>query len=193
MKSSSVFFLSLIAAVGLIAGGCSSDNSLSSAPTAVSAGNGHLEGQLVADTGAQFSSAFLAAQTASSSSSVYPLSGVTVELLQNGQVIATTVTDEYGRFHFLNLPAGEYDVRAVGQDGAVIHDHITVTPNQTVAVFGRVMSGACLWAEENGTQWEEMSQGRHWGNSFEGAAPGTGYWHDGQTWCDGSGPHGPHE
>ena len=192
MKSSVVFFLALMAAVGMIAGGCGSENSSSSSPTAISAGNGHLEGQLVADTGAQFSSAVLAAQT-TSSSSVYPLSGVTVELLQNNQVIATTVTDEYGRFHFLNLPAGEYDVRAVGQDGAVIHDHITVTPNQTVAVFGRVMSGDCLWAEEYGTRWEEMSQGGHWGNGFEGAAPDAGYWHDGESWCDGSGPHGPHK
>ncbi|GAK52543.1 hypothetical protein U14_03794 [Candidatus Moduliflexus flocculans] len=193
MKLSSSLLVVLIAAIAMIAGGCSSNDSSSpSAPVTLSAGNGQLEGQLVADAGTQFSKVFLAAQAAPASS-VYPLSGVTVELLQNGQVVATTVTDEYGRFQFVALAAGDYDVRAVAPDGAVVHDHVTVTPNQTVAVFGRVMSGDCLWSEELGPRWDDMPRGDHWGQGFQGAAPGTGYWHDGQTWCDpqGSGPHGP--
>jgi len=193
MKSSLSLLVMLLAAIGLIASGCSSsDSSSPSSPVTLSAGNGQLEGQLVADAGTQFSKVFLAAQ-AVSASSVYPLSGVTVELLQNGQVVATTVTDEYGRFQFAALPAGDYDVRAVAPDGAVVHDHVTVTPNQTVAVFGRVMSGDCLWSEELGPHWNDMPRGDYWGQGFQGAAPGAGYWHDGQTWCDpqGSGPHGP--
>ncbi len=191
MKPTYSFLVLLITAISLIAGGCSNDSSSPSAPATLSSGNGQMEGQLVADAGTQFSNAFLAAQTATSSS-VYPLSGVTVELLQNGAVVATTVTDEYGRFHFLDLPAGEYAVRAVASDGTVIHQHVSVTPNQTVAVYGRVMSGECLWSEESGSRWNEMPQGNHWGDGFQGAAPGSGYWHDGQTWCDpqGSGPHG---
>ena len=192
MKSAQSFLLLLMAVIAMIAGGCSSDSSSSSAPTTLAVGNGQLEGQLVANAGTQFSKVSLAAQT-TPSTSVYPLSGVTVELLQNGQVVATTVTDEYGRFQFLDLPAGEYDVRAVAPDGAVIHDHVTITSNQTVVVYGRVVSGDCLWSEEAGSLWDEMAQGGHWGNGFQGAAPGSGYWHDGQTWCDpqGSCPHGP--
>lgn len=39
------------------------------------------------------------------------LPGVTVELLQDGEVIGKTRTDEYGRYLFDELPAGEYQVR----------------------------------------------------------------------------------
>lgn len=184
MKCSPFFLLLLIAAVGLIAGGCSNDSSSPSTPATLSAGTepGHLEGQLVAETGTQFSKAFLTAQAITSSSLVYPLGSVTVELLQNGVVVATTMTDEYGRFRFPNLPAGEYDVHAVAPDGAVIHDHVSIAPDQTIAVYGRVISGECLWAEEYGTHWGDMSQGGHWGGGFQGASPGAGCWHDGYGW-----------
>ncbi|QWF23199.1 carboxypeptidase regulatory-like domain-containing protein [Nocardioides sp. LMS-CY] len=40
-----------------------------------------------------------------------PLSGVKVELLRDGKVIATTTTDVHGRYVFDNLPAGTYQVR----------------------------------------------------------------------------------
>lgn len=40
-----------------------------------------------------------------------PLAGVTVELIQDGVVIATTTTDVNGRYVFDNLPAGTYQVR----------------------------------------------------------------------------------
>lgn len=39
------------------------------------------------------------------------LPGVTVELIQDGEVIATTTTDERGRYLFDELPAGEYQVK----------------------------------------------------------------------------------
>ena len=39
------------------------------------------------------------------------LPGVTVELIQDGEVIATTTTDERGRYLFDELPAGEYRVK----------------------------------------------------------------------------------
>ncbi|MFK4760060.1 SdrD B-like domain-containing protein [Microbacterium sp. ZW T5_45] len=39
------------------------------------------------------------------------LPGVTVELIQDGVVIATTTTDDHGRYLFDELPAGEYQVR----------------------------------------------------------------------------------
>jgi hypothetical protein len=45
------------------------------------------------------------------------LSGWTIELLQNGQVIATTVTGADGRFCFLGLGLGDYVVREVPQPG----------------------------------------------------------------------------
>ncbi|WP_300267328.1 SdrD B-like domain-containing protein, partial [Microbacterium sp.] len=39
------------------------------------------------------------------------LPGVTVELIQNGEVIRTTTTDDRGRYIFDQLPAGEYNVK----------------------------------------------------------------------------------
>lgn len=39
------------------------------------------------------------------------LPGVTVELLKDGEVIATTTTDDHGRYLFDELPAGEYQVK----------------------------------------------------------------------------------
>ncbi|MFT4011272.1 MAG: SdrD B-like domain-containing protein [Nocardioidaceae bacterium] len=40
-----------------------------------------------------------------------PLAGVKVQLIKNGKVIATTTTDENGRYVFDNLPAGTYQVK----------------------------------------------------------------------------------
>ena len=39
------------------------------------------------------------------------ISGVTVELIQDGKVIATTVTGEDGLYNFDKLPVGEYTVQ----------------------------------------------------------------------------------
>ncbi|MCS3844610.1 SdrD B-like domain-containing protein [Microbacterium sp. AK031] len=39
------------------------------------------------------------------------LPGVTVELIKGGEVIATTTTDDRGRYMFDELPAGEYEVK----------------------------------------------------------------------------------
>ena len=41
-----------------------------------------------------------------------PLAGVTIELLNEaGDVVATTVTDENGKYEFTNLKPGEYSIR----------------------------------------------------------------------------------
>ncbi|MFS0853403.1 SdrD B-like domain-containing protein [Microbacterium sp. 179-I 3D4 NHS] len=59
------------------------------------------------------------------------LPGVTVELLRDGEVIATTKTDERGRYLFDELPAGEYRVR------------FTLTPEQQKTyVFTQADAGA---------------------------------------------------
>lgn len=163
-----------------------SDNATT--PTAPSAGGaGRLEGQLVADIGAT------AALHRAAIAPVYPISGVTVQLVQDGVVVATATTDEYGRFLFANLAPGTYRVVVVTDGVSVAHDHVVVNPDATVTVFGRVMSGTCLWDETPGPQWDSMPAGTHWGNRFPGASPGQGYWYDGQQWCTpvGSGPHGP--
>ncbi|WP_327584964.1 ABC transporter permease subunit [Nonomuraea sp. NBC_00507] len=39
------------------------------------------------------------------------LPGMTVEAVQNGQVVATTATDDQGAFRFADLPAGSYTIR----------------------------------------------------------------------------------
>ena len=46
-----------------------------------------------------------------------PLGGVTIELVQNGVVIATTTTGPDGTYTFIDLPAGDYTVREVQPDG----------------------------------------------------------------------------
>ena len=186
---------SLVAGVALLTGlflfGCNGSENNSPTSAASPAANGQVEGQLVADAGASFAKSTLSLQ-AVNSAQVYPLSGVTVELARNGAVAATATTDEYGRFHFVSMPAGEYELRAIAADGAVIHEHVSVNADATLTVYGRVLSGDCLWTEEAGSQWDEMPRGQHWGSGFCGAAPGAGYWHDGQQWCDphGSGHHG---
>lgn len=177
--------------------GCSG----SSTSTSPVSGNARIEGQVVADAGLDF------AKTASKSlrdaddapGPVYPVSGATVELLRNGSVIATTTTDEYGRFQFSGLAAGVYDVRVVSGGEAVAHYHAVVAADQSLTIYGRVIDGEYLWDGEYGPgpHWDDMPQGPHWGEGFQGAAPGPGYWHDGQQWCDpqgtpqGTGPHGP--
>ena len=176
--------------------GCGDDNSSSPTTPGLESGTAAIEGQLVADVGTQFAqlTTAIAQSTAAGSPTVYPVSGATVELLQNGTVIATSITDEYGRFQFTNLAPGDYEVRTVAQDGSVARYHVTVSADQTLTVYGRVMSGDCLWSQELGPHWDDMPQGRHWGSGFAGASPGQGCWHDGTQWCDpvGTGPHGPH-
>jgi hypothetical protein len=175
----------------LLVGGCGDSSSITSTSSGV------IEGQLVADSGTEFaklSTSQIPRDARDSSSPVYPVSGVTIELLQDGIVIATTTTDEYGRFRFTGLEPGNYEVRTPAIDGSAAHYHVFVDANQTITVYGRVMSGDCLWSHENGPHWQYMSQGRHWSEGFCGASPGPGYWHDGQSWCEsqGSGSHGSH-
>jgi hypothetical protein len=176
--------LSLLAAVAsMLLFGCSSDNS-----TNPSAGSAKIEGQFVADAGVDVAARSLRASNASGT--VYPVSGATVQLIQDGNVVATATTDAYGRFQFTDLAVGEYDVRMLSGGEAVAHYHAVVTADQTLTVYGRVVDGDCLWDGEYGSNWNGMTQGAHWGNGFQGASPGNGYWHDGQEWCDGTGPHG---
>jgi hypothetical protein len=191
MKTFLAFTFGMLLIGILLLGGCSD-----SSPTQAS-GSGVIEGQLVAESGTEFakvSSALLTRDVASSIAPVYPVSGATVELLQDGVVIATTTTDEYGRFRFTGLEVGNYEVRTTANDGSVARYHVFVDTDQTVTVYGRVVSGECDWNHEYGPHWDEMPYGRHWGDGFPGAAPGPGYWHNGQGWCEpqGSGPHGPH-
>ena len=60
-------------------------------------------------------------------SSEPPVSGVTVQLLQNGVVIATTTTDGTGHYLFDNLIPGTYQVRFIAPDGSTL-----TTPNTGV-------------------------------------------------------------
>lgn len=194
MKNFMIILFGILLLSGVLVG-CSDDES--SSPTSPGSGSGTaaIEGQLVADVGTQFAKLTTAANqsAAAGSPTVYPVSGATVELLQNGAVIAATTTDEYGRFQFANLAAGDYEVRTTAQDGTVANYHVFVNADQTMTVYGRVMSGECLWAQEPGSCWNDMPQGSHWGGGFAGASPGQGCWHDGTQWCDpvGTGPHGP--
>jgi hypothetical protein len=202
MKKFVTPFVIVVGVVFIIGGlltGCRSDNA--SAPTSVipETGTARIEGQLVADTGTQSAkcSSELLQDVAAPAGPVYPINGVTVQLLQNGTVLATTTTDEYGRFQFSDLGSGEYDVRVVSDDGAGAHYHVSVAAKQTMSVYGRALSGGCLWAQEDGPHWEDMPYGPRWGEGFQGASPGQGYWHDGERWCEpqsgtpqGTGPHG---
>lgn len=67
-----------------------------------------------------------------------PLAGVTIELVQNGVVIATTTTGPDGAYSFIDLPAGDYTVREVQPDGygssSPNEVSVNLTPGQTQTV-----------------------------------------------------------
>ncbi|MFK0300064.1 SdrD B-like domain-containing protein [Brevundimonas sp. NPDC090276] len=67
-----------------------------------------------------------------------PLAGVTIELVQNGVVIATTTTGPDGSYSFIDLPAGDYTVREVQPDGygssSPNEVSVNLTPGQTQTV-----------------------------------------------------------
>lgn len=194
MKTYLQLFLGAVLITGLLLTGCGDNNS--SSPTIPVSGTGSIEGQLVANTGTQLAKrSFPLSQHANEASeTVYPLSGTPVELVQNGTIVTTTTTDEYGRFHFFNLAAGEYDVRVVANDGSLAHYHVSVNADQMMTVYGRVVSGNWEWEHELGPHWDDMPHGAHWGGEFCGASPGPGYWHNGHEWHEpGTGSHhGPH-
>jgi len=203
MKTLFSFSIGMVLIGMLFLGGCSSDSSPTQA--AAAADSGTIEGQLVADSGATVAKLSTSPTPRDvGDPSVYPVSGATVELLQDGVVIATTTTDEYGRFQFTGLAEGNYEVRSTAGDGSVANYQVFVNADQTITVYGRVMSGECYWGQENGPHWNNMPNGPYWGQGFQGASPGTGYWHDGQGWCEpqgtgpqgtgpqGTGPYGPH-
>jgi hypothetical protein len=196
MKTSVQLLIGIALITTFLLTGCS-DNSSSPTSAAASIKTGTIEGQLVADAGAQVAK-LASTETQNSqltSLPVYPINGATVELLRDGTVVATTMTDEYGRFRFTNLDPGDYEVRVVSNGEAVAHYHVSVNADQTITLYGRVMSGDCQWSQEPGPHWDDMPHGAHWGNGFCGASPGSGYWHNGEEWCEpqGSGPHhGPH-
>lgn len=199
-----VTVFSAVFIIGILLTGCRSDNPSAPMSVILETGTARIEGQLVADAGTQITtrSSELLQDLTGPAGPVYPISGATVQLLQNGSVVATTTTDEYGRFQFRDLDPGEYDVRIVSDDGAVAHDHVSVAANQTLTVYGRVLPEECLWDQEYGPHWEDMPHGPRWGEGFQGASPGQGYWYDGERWCEpqgstpqGTGPHsssGPH-
>lgn len=194
MKKIGMLFIGLVFLASGLFMGCSNDNSLSPSATP-EAGTASIEGQLVADAGSPIAkdSRVLLQNASDTPGPVYPIYGATVELLKDGTVVATMTTDEYGRFQFSGLAAGDYDVRVVSDGEAIAHYHIYVHPDQTITAYGRVVAGDCQWDQENGPHWDDMPHGPHWGEGFQGASPGQGCWHDGQQWCDpqGSGPHGP--
>ncbi len=192
MKKFTIIFTGVLFIATMSLFGCS-DGSNSPTSVVLNTAKGGIEGQIVTESGMEFAKMGTNQALYAGSSTVYPVSGAVVELIQGGELIATAITDEYGRFRFLALPAGEYEVRVVADDGSEAHYHAVVNADQTVAVYGRVVSGECLWDEEYGPRWEEMPAGQHWGNGFQGASPGQGYWFDGEQWCEpqGTGPHGP--
>jgi hypothetical protein len=62
-----------------------------------------------------------------------PVSGATVEALQGGVVIASTTTDNQGRYT-LQVPPGTYDLHAFKGNQEATKTNVTVGPNQTVTV-----------------------------------------------------------
>jgi hypothetical protein len=62
----------------------------------------------------------------------YPGPDVTVQALQNGAVVATTATDNQGRFALL-VNAGDYRIRALGHDTETQQIHVTASRLTEVA------------------------------------------------------------
>jgi hypothetical protein len=156
MKAYLQFFVGIVLIGSLMITGCSSD---SSSPAAVlSTGTSDIEGQLV--------NAEQSLKAAPQTRSVSPVQGVTVELTQNGVVIATTKTDEYGRFQFSNLDAGQYLLRVITQ---VVSEYtVVVESGNTLTVYGKVTStGVVEWEEDSGSHWDEMPEERHWDDSYD--------------------------
>jgi hypothetical protein len=158
-----------------------------------------IDGQLVADAGMETAkhAAELSQNVNDATGLIYPLYGVTVDLLHNGTVIATTTTDAYGRFQFTNLAPGDYEVSVNAGDAASARYHMIVNADQRVSVYGRVLAGTWQWNHEPGEYWEEMRTGAYWNGEFCGASPGPGYWYDGHRWQQPhsggpGGPGGPH-
>lgn len=154
MKAYLQIFVGIVLISSVMLTGCSTDSPSSAA--SLTSGTSHIEGQLV--------NAGQLAKAAPQAHNVSLIQGVTVELIQNGVVLATARTDEYGRFRFSNLDAGRYILRVMTQ---VVSEYtVGVESENTRTVYGRITStGAVEWEEESGTHWDEMSEGNHWDDS----------------------------
>lgn len=64
-----------------------------------------------------------------------PASGVTVDLLLNGQVVQSTATDAEGHFRFTGLAAGDYVIRVTLPSGTISAPAI-VQAGQTTTITG---------------------------------------------------------
>jgi len=50
-----------------------------------------------------------------------PHTAVPVQVIRDGEVIATTLSDEHGRYQFIDLKPGRYQVRCYTMDGYVYY------------------------------------------------------------------------
>ena len=71
-------------------------------------GSYQISGFIVEKTGNSTKSGLIEMSVAAESGN--PLAGVTVQLVQNGNVVATCITDENGQYAFKNLPKGVYQI-----------------------------------------------------------------------------------
>ncbi len=97
-----------------------------------------------------------------------PVSGWTVELYKDGQLVATTTTVDTGYYEFTNLEPGQYTVKEVMQDNwynvNVTEKTVTVESDGTVQVdFVNTE-----YAKLSGYKYEDCNKDGKWGESEKG-------------------------